>query len=168
MPVPTALSPDALLAALQTRYPDLVEARTWGERALFYNPGAALPHGVYFVTLKLHDSANDAASRLDARGAYRLNLGLTPAGYAARFSARPPRPAKGGVVATGHDFTVLDTLTPHPIYAWMGWAAILSPSAASLEALRPELDASYAAVQRKFRRRLPSRPMAAAAASAAR
>ncbi|HYW09689.1 MAG TPA: DUF6194 family protein, partial [Longimicrobium sp.] len=87
------------------------------------------------------------------RDAFRVNLGLTPARYAARFGARPIRPAKGGVVATGHDFTVLDTLTPHPIYAWMGWAAILCPSLASLDALWPELDASYVAAQRKFRQR---------------
>lgn len=158
MPATVALTPDALLAALHGRYPDLRETPTWGERALFHNPGGELPHGVYFLTLKLRDSENDSASRLDGRGAYRVNLGLTPAAYAARFGTRPPRPAKGGVVATGHDFTMLDTLTPHPIYAWMGWAAILSPSAASLEALWPELDASYAVVQRKFRQRLRTRP----------
>lgn len=150
---PAPLTPDDLIAALHARYADLVETGTWGERALFYNPGRALPHGVYFLTLKLHDGPNDAASQLDARGAYRVNLGLVPTAYAARFGERPARPPKGGTVATGHDFTALDVLMPHPVYAWMGWAAIVNPSAASLAALWPDLDASHAAVQRKFAQR---------------
>ncbi|MBU6159509.1 MAG: hypothetical protein KGO50_00195 [Myxococcales bacterium] len=30
---------------------------------------------------------------------------------------------------TEHDFSTLDALTPHPVYAWMGWVQILSPMA---------------------------------------
>jgi hypothetical protein len=57
-------------------FPDVVEKASWGERAFFVNPGGVLASGAYFATCKLKDGPNDAASRLDARGAWRFNTML--------------------------------------------------------------------------------------------
>jgi hypothetical protein len=46
-------------------------------------------------------------------------------------------------VAGPWDFTALDILTPHPVYGWMGWAAIINPSADSMLALRPLIAMAY-------------------------
>jgi hypothetical protein len=46
-------------------------------------------------------------------------------------------------VDTGHDFTVLDQLIPHPVYATQSWVSVLNPSAATFEAVRPLLDEAY-------------------------
>ena len=90
-----------------------------GETSLFYNPGAQLANGIYFVTIK-----------------------------------EEGRPAKGGVIEVGgaFDFAGVGELVPHPIYAWMGWVQILSPSRAEFDALLPLLDDSYAAARVKFAR----------------
>ncbi len=145
------------MAAILARYPGVVPKASWGETSLFVNPGGQLPSGVYFCTLKDHDGANDRAARLDRDGVYRLALGLPPATYGQRFGARPARPAKGGVVDTGHDFTQLNLLMPHPVYAWMGWVQLLSPSRETFEALLPLLDAAHQAALASATRRIATR-----------
>jgi hypothetical protein len=48
----------------------------------------------------------------------------------------------------------LDVLAPHPVYAWMRWVQILSPTADRFEALRPLLAESLGLVREKWRRRV--------------
>ena len=139
-----------VVAALTARFPGIVPKASWGETSLFYNPGGVLPNGVYFCTVKDHDGANDTASDLDRPGVYRIALGLPRDRYEALFGARPSRPPKGGVVTTGHDFAAVDVLTPHPVYAWMGWVQVLSPSAATLTNLEPLFVEAYDAVVAKY------------------
>jgi hypothetical protein len=43
------------------------------------------------------------------------------------------------VTLRGWDLTRLDELTPHPLYAWMGWVQSLSPSRASFDRIQPQL-----------------------------
>ena len=132
-----------LLDQVRARYDGLVAHETWGERVLFYNPDGDRPRGRYFLTVKEHDSDNDRTSALDRPGVYRVSFAPTRASYVARFGPPPERPPNGGVVDTGHDFTVTDTLLPHPVYAWAGWVCVLSPSDGTVEDLRPLLDAAY-------------------------
>ena len=144
------MTPDQVVAALTSRFAGLVPKSSWGETSLFVNPGGLLPNGVYFCTLKDHDGANDTASQLDRPGVFRVALGLPPARYEDRFGRRPGRPPKGGVVATGHDFTALDVLTPHPVYAWMGWVQVLSPSETTFESLWPLFTEAHEVAAAKF------------------
>jgi hypothetical protein len=41
---------------------------------------------------------------------------------------------------------------PHPVYGWMGWLQILSPTAASFHSLRPLLSESLALTRAKWAR----------------
>ena len=148
------MEPDAVLAALLARHHGVVAIETWGETALFHNPGRTLPRGVYFATVKQRDGAHDRASRLDRPGVFRLSLGTSRDLFVARFGTPPARPAKGAVVAGPWDFTALDQCTPHPVYGWMGWISILNPSAASFAALRPLADAAHARAVAGFEKRL--------------
>jgi Family of unknown function (DUF6194) len=134
-------------------YRDVVAGVNWGERALFYNPGQVLAKGIYLLTFKERDGAHDSASRINRGGVYRLNLGITKATFVQLFGAIPARPAAGGVVATGHDFAALDTLTPHPVYGWMAWVAVLNPSPPTFERLKPLIAEGYDAAVEKFRKR---------------
>lgn len=102
-----------------TTFDDVVETTNWGERALFYNPGRLLSKGVYLLTVKEKDGVNDRASHVDRPGVFRLNLGITKTSYLERFHAIPARPTEGGTVDTGHDFTRIDTIMPHPVNGWM-------------------------------------------------
>jgi hypothetical protein len=144
------MTPDEVVDELLGEFAGLAPRASWGETSLFYNPDGALPSGVYFCTIKEQDGANDAASRLDRSGVFRVALGLPRHRYEERFGPRPPRPAKGGVVATGHDFTELDALMPHPVYAWMGWVQVLSPSPRTFADLRPLFAEAYDAVVAKY------------------
>jgi hypothetical protein len=61
------------------------------------------------------------------------------------------------VVDTGHDFTQLNLLMPHPVYAWMGWVQLLSPSREVFEALLPLLDEAHQAALARATRRIATR-----------
>jgi hypothetical protein len=114
---------------------NVVEA--WGETSFFYNPGHRLARGTYFATIKDRDGTGDKGSHLNRMGVWRLNLGVGAGTFADLFGARPARPAKGQMIAGPWNFTELDTLTPHPVYGWMGWVAILNPSEGSWDRCRP-------------------------------
>lgn len=129
---------------------------TWGETAYFYNQNGQLPRGVYFATLKSKNGDNDRASHLDRPSVYRLSLGLGKTAYQSLFGTVPTRPVAGGVVDTGHDFTALDTLLPHPVYAWMGWVCVLSPSVATFERMKPLIEDAHQLAMQKFDKRVKS------------
>lgn len=147
-------SPDQLLRDLLLLDPALRIERYWGERSLFYNPERAAPLGVIFASVKDHDGPNDASSRLDRAGIFRFAFGMAPASYAERFGEPPPRPPKGGVVAlSGYDPARAGELMPHPVYAWMRWVQILSPTAADVDALRPLLAESLDLARSRWAKR---------------
>lgn len=136
------------------RFAGIVPVAAWGETSFFYNPGRALPRGVYFATLKSKDGNNDRASDLDRPAVFRLNIGVSKDTYRSLFGPLPARPVAGGVVATGHDFSALDALLPHPVYGWMGWVSVLNPSEETFGTVRPLLDEAYALAAAKFRKRV--------------
>ncbi|WP_218563976.1 DUF6194 family protein [Marinospirillum perlucidum] len=144
---------DELSAWLLQRYPGMKLVSAWGEEAFFYNPDQRLPRGVYFATLKDKNGEHDQASALDREGVYRLNFGVSSATYQQHLGSKPARPAAGQVVNLDMDFTCLNKLLPHPVYAWMGWMSILNPDASSLQTLQPLLDEAYERVVKKYKRR---------------
>ena len=137
------MQPEEIVSHLTSRFDGLVEKSSWGETSLFYNPEEELPRGAYFCTIKDHDGANDKASALDREAVFRVSVGLPRELYEERFGPLPERPGKGGVVDTGNDFTAIDILTPHPVYAWMGWVQILSPTKNRFVELQPLFEAAY-------------------------
>ena len=83
--------------------------------------------GIYILTIKEKDGPNDKASNLNRNGIYRVNLGIRKETFIKLFDQLPARPKAGEVVNMNFDFTVLNQILPHPIYAWMGWISILNP-----------------------------------------
>ncbi len=149
----TTTSPDAILDQLQALDENLGIEAYYSERSLFYNPGRSAPLGVIFASLKDHDGPNDTSSALSRPGVYRFAFQMPADRYHDLFGPPPPRPPKGGVVAYEFDPTELDRVLPHPVYAWMRWVQVLSPSAATFDALRPALEESLDTVRAKWRRR---------------
>lgn len=147
------MTPDDVIQSICERLPGIVPKDSWGETSLFYNPGRLLPHGVYFCTIKQQDGEHDRASDLDRVGVFRVAIALSPQTYVHLWGPKPVRPGKGGIVATGHDFTRLDELMPHPVYAWMAWAQILSPSRDTFDHLFPLIEAAHGEAAKKFERK---------------
>ncbi len=147
---------ESLIKRIMAHYAGLRENMNWGERGLFYNPDNKLPLGAYMLTFKERDGQNDAASQISARsGVFRLNLKISKPTFITLFNEIPKRPAAGCIVATGHDFTQLDTIMPHPVYGWMTWICILNPSEnmiIEMEALHL-FDEAYAAAVHTFEKK---------------
>jgi hypothetical protein len=100
-----------------------------------------------FATIVTKDYGDfDRASNLDRPGVFRLNIGVSRETFRARF----------GAVNTGLDFSVLDQLIPHPVYAPQSWVSVLNPSDETFEAIQPLLAEAYdLAVQRHPNNRRP-------------
>ncbi|MGH2584005.1 MAG: DUF6194 family protein [Dehalococcoidia bacterium] len=126
-----------------------------GDTFFFYDPGRSLPpdRRLPFATLVTSD-AYDTASDLDRPSVFRLNVGVSPDTYRSLFGPQPSAPGADGVVATGHDFTALDQILPHPVYAPMSWICVLNPSDARFQAIRPFLAEAYDLAVRRHARRV--------------
>ena len=85
-----------------------------------------------FATLVVND-VNDTASNLERPGVFRLNIGVKRATYQDLFGPQPTFAKDGGIIDTGYDYTELDKLMPHPVYAPMSWMCIVSPSAETFD-----------------------------------
>jgi hypothetical protein len=99
-------------------------------------------HWPNFATLTTSDEF-DQASDLDRPGVFRLNIGLLRPSFD-RLVGDQPAP----------DFTALDTVMPHPVYAAQRWVSIINPSTATWEAtIKPLLDEAHELVSARERRK---------------
>jgi len=106
-----------------------------------------------FATLITGDR-HDSFSNLDREGVYRLNVGVSRQTYESLIGAPPPRAEADGSYDTGHDYTALDRIMPHPVYAPMNWVSVLNPSRQTFATVvRPLLDEAIDTAGRKAARR---------------
>ncbi|MCL2446103.1 MAG: DUF6194 family protein [Oscillospiraceae bacterium] len=147
------MEPEEILHYCLQHLDGVVLAENWGERGIFYNPDNALKKGVYVLTIKEKDGDNDKASDINRPGVFRVNLGIRKNTFVQLFASIPKRPAAGGVVEIDCDFTALDKITPHPVYAWMGWISVLNPSTETFELLKPLIDESHAFAMEKYKKK---------------
>ena len=99
---------DQILNYCTEHLPDTVLVESWGEKGIFYNPDHVLKRGVYVLTVKEKDGANDKGSNLSREGVFRTNMGLRKQTFSKLFGSIPARPAAGEVVRMEYDFTLLD------------------------------------------------------------
>ncbi len=116
---------------------------TMGYTFFFYGADRMLP----FTTIATADNEGDRASNLDRPGVFRLNIGVSKPTFQSLFSTDK-------VDISAYDFSVLDTLMPHPDYAAQSWFCVLNPSDATFHKLQPLLSEAYdLAVRRATRRK---------------
>lgn len=130
-----------------------VLTESWGEKGIFYNPNGKLKRGVYILTVKEKDGDNDKGSNLDREGIFRVNLGVRKNTFTDMFGKVPARPPKGGVVDMPYDFTEFDKILPHPVYAWISWISVLTPSEETFERLKPLIEEAYEYAKEKYEKR---------------
>lgn len=132
---------------------DTVLVNSWGEKGIFYNPNNVLKRGVYVLTIKEKDGENDKSSNLNRDTIYRVNIGIRKETFKDQFGVIPTRPSAGGIVDMDYDFTKVDVIMPHPVYAWMGWVSVLNPSEETFEKLKPLMKEAYEFSMEKFKKR---------------
>src|SRR2546421_6265466 len=100
-----------------------------GDSFFIYDPDRNLDdkHRLPFATIVTKDYGEfDNASNLNRPDVFRLNIGVGRETYRSLFGTP-------GEVTTGHDYTALDQLLPHPVYAPQSLVCVLNPSAAMFE-----------------------------------
>jgi hypothetical protein len=70
------IEPEAILDDLLGLDPALMRQGYYGERSVFYNPGAAAPLGVIFASIKDRDGPDDKRANLSRPGVYRFAFQL--------------------------------------------------------------------------------------------
>jgi Family of unknown function (DUF6194) len=87
----------------------------WGDTFFFYDPGG-VAHRTPFATIVVKDYPGwDEASNVNRPGVFRLNLAPGKAAFDRLFAAGE------------YDYTALDKLFPHPVYADQHWVSVLNP-----------------------------------------
>jgi hypothetical protein len=121
----------ATTASAETGAPEVA----WGDSFFFYDPeGDAANQRSMFATLVVSDYPGfDTESRLDRDGIFRLNVAVGRAAYERLIGHSP---AAHDEHHAEYDYSDLDVLLPHPIYAGQGWVSILNPGPSTAELAR--------------------------------
>ena len=109
---------DAISGYITETYPDAVIGHAEG--ATFFSLDES--HWPNFATIVTGEAFDDG-SNLSRPGVFRLNIGALSRDTFQRVVGDLADP----------DFTELDRLLPHPVYAKQRWVAILNPSQRSFE-----------------------------------
>ena len=133
----------------------------WGDSFFYYDSeGSEANQRLPFATLVVSDYPGfDTSSRLDRDGVFRLNVAVGRSAYERLLGHAPASHAEH---SDDFDYTELDVLLPHPVYAGQGWVSILNPgpkTAALAEGLLMEAHAlARGRWQRRGVGRIPTEP----------
>jgi hypothetical protein len=144
---------------------DAVSIEATGDVFFFYDPDHMIP----FVTLITNDNY-DQFSNLNRPSVFRLNIGISKKTYNTLFGSRPKPSGAAGVADAGgtSDFTALDQLMPHPVYARMYWVCVLNPGDETFrEVVQPLLAEAHEMAVSKYSKRAAGRSGQVASVKAA-
>lgn len=144
------MSEEAVMQYIMDTFPGVGAVEVSGNHFFFSEPDGDRRHP--FATLVTND-LYEVVSNLNRPGVYRLNIGVSREFYRALFGPEALRPIEAGSVETGHDFSALDQIMPHPVYAPQFWLCVLNPSEATFDIVKPLLAEAY---DRSARRRARS------------
>ena len=114
----SAPDPDAITRYIIDTWPETIIAEAMNAR--FFSLDER--HWPNFATIVTTDE-HDQASNLSRPGVFRLNVGTLSRETFARLVGHVADP----------DYTELDRVMPHPVYARQRWVSILNPSHRSFE-----------------------------------
>jgi Family of unknown function (DUF6194) len=135
-------TPDDIHAYILTTYPDTIVAAIEGGTFYSCDP-ANFPN---FATVVTSDAFDDA-SNLGREGAYRLNLGVSSDTFQKLVGDQEDP-----------EYTALDQLMPHPVYAKQHYVSILNPGARTFEdVIKPLLEEAHARTAAQYARRQAGR-----------
>jgi hypothetical protein len=128
-------TPDEIIDWITTTYPKTVVAQAMG--ATFFSLNAdSWPNFATIVTTDEHDMGTP--SNLSRDGVFRLNIGVGKESFERLV---------GSTVAP--DYSMLEVVLRHPVYAKQRWLAILNPSWRTFdEVVKPLIAEAYARLAR--------------------
>lgn len=90
------------------------------------------------------------------KGVYRLSCGPEKSLYKALFGNNPKRALKGETVEVPFNFTEVNVIMPHPVYAWMCWVCVNSPDESTLDDFFKLVDSSYEKAKKSYNAKMKS------------
>jgi uncharacterized protein DUF6194 len=126
---------------------------SWGDSFFFYDPDGDTDRNrrMPFATIVTKDyDGFDTASDLSRPGVFRLNIAVGRTAFE-ELIGYPPR--THAARSERFDYTVLDTLLPHPAYATQAWVAILNPGDTTAALARSLLTDAHTRAAERHRRR---------------
>jgi hypothetical protein len=114
----------------------------WGDTFFFYDPdGVTVPDKrMPFATIVVNDYPGfDEASDLSRPGVFRVNLSVS------RETFEQHSPDGRSI-----DYTVLDQMIPHPLYAAQSWLSVLNPGADTTESVKALLTEAHERARNRY------------------
>ncbi|MFJ5958774.1 DUF6194 family protein [Paenarthrobacter sp. NPDC092416] len=119
----------------------------WGDHFFYYSPDGSVPKNIQpYATIVTKDYPDDALSKLDPEGRWRLNIHVGQA----KFTDLTGESPKDFAV---RDFSEADVVLPHPVYGALGWVAIVNPGSRTTGTALKLLEDAHADQRRRFERR---------------
>lgn len=123
---------------IQSTFEGVQVSNNFGYTFFFYGDD----HRLGFITIANSDNEYDRVSNLDREGVYRLNIGVSRQTFQSLFGSNK-------IDVSSYDFTVLDTIMPHPDYAPQSYICILNPTETTFAELKPLLAEAYEIAQKR-------------------
>lgn len=144
---PEAVTPEAITRYILDTFEgvDVQVVEPMGASFFFYGPERMFP----FATIVTQDDAYDAFSRLDRPDVARLNIGVGKDTFHTLIGPPPADAATSGI-----DYTALDRLMPHPVYARQLWVSVLNPGEGAWPTVQTLLAEAYRMAVEKENKRL--------------
>lgn len=101
-------------------------------------------HRLPFVTIANSDNEYDNVSNLNREGVFRVNIGIRRE----RFEK-----LVGNLEADTVDYSVLNTILPHPDYAKQNFVCILNPSGSNVELTKELIAEAHALAAERWLRK---------------
>jgi hypothetical protein len=123
----------------------------WGDSFFFYNPQGDTPpdRRQPFATIVIKDYPGfDTASDVDRPGMFRVNIAVGREVYEELLGHPPAAHTEHRV---DYDYSALDRIIPHPVYATQGWISVLNPGEATAEKTRSLLTTAHARAAKRHR-----------------
>jgi hypothetical protein len=126
-----------------------------GDTFFYYDPQRDLDPArrLPFATIVTKDYGEfDNTSQVNRPEVFRLNIGVSRDTFRALFGVAPGEDRAESAV---YDFTALDQLMPHPVYAPQSFVCVLNPSLETFEAVKPLLAEAHSLAAARYAHRRP-------------
>ena len=120
----------------------------WGDAFFYYAPDGQVPEHIQpYATIVTKDYPDDAASRLDEEGRWRVNIHVDRQTFV-RLTGEEPRS-----LTRARDFAAADLMNPHPVYGALGWISIVNPGERTMSTAIELLRSAHGAARARYERR---------------
>ncbi|WP_405165905.1 DUF6194 family protein [Nocardia sp. NBC_01499] len=121
---------------------------SWGDSFFYYSPDGVVPTKTQpFATIVTKDYPDDQRSHLDRPDTFRVNIAAGKEAFIDRIGHSPKQ-----TVTEEVDYSVTDTVIPHPIYGMGGWLAVVNPGTRTDAATRELLQTAYDRARSRYER----------------